>query len=233
MHSELPLISVVIPVYNGERYLGEAIRSTVDQSWPATEIIVVDDGSTDRTAAVAREFAEIRYVFTAQGGAGAARNRGVAIARGDYLAFLDADDLWTSEKLEWQMTRFDAPDRPDLVLGHVDHFLSPDLDEALANRIYCPSGAMPGTVPGTLLIRIETFKRVGSFNETLRVGEFVDWYSRAMEMSLTAAMLPQVVLRRRLHAANSGILRREARSDYLRVIKASLERRRRAKEAVS
>ena len=143
-----PLISVIIPVYNGERYLVEAIESALAQSWRPIEIILIDDGSTDGSAALARRFApEVKYEFIDHAGAGAARNRGVALAGGDYLAFLDADDLWTKRKLESQMAVFNSPNPPDLLLGFVEHFISPDVGSPLANKIRCPTESMPGRVP--------------------------------------------------------------------------------------
>src|SRR5436305_1029668 len=90
-----PMISVIIPVYNGERYLGEAIESVLAQSYHWLEIILVDDGSTDGSATVAKQFSPaVQVVRQPNLGAGAARNRGIALAQGEFLAFLDADDLW-------------------------------------------------------------------------------------------------------------------------------------------
>ena len=222
-----PLISVIIPVYNGERYLAEAIESALGQSWRPIEIIVIDDGSTDRSAAIALGFApRVKYGFVSHGGAGSARNRGVALAAGDYLAFLDADDLWTKLKLESQMAVFNSPNPPDLLLGFVEHFISPDVDSVLANKIRCPTESMPGRVPGTMLTPTPIFRRVGPFCETLTVGEFVEWYSRAMDLRLKELMVSEVVLRRRLHGTNLGIVNRDARSDYARVAKAAIDRRR-------
>jgi len=97
-------VSVIIPAYNSGPYLTETIESVLRQTYPHREIIVVDDGSTDDTPArVARYGPALTYIRQAQGGVGAARNRGVAAARGDYIALLDHDDLWVPEKLEVQV----------------------------------------------------------------------------------------------------------------------------------
>jgi glycosyltransferase involved in cell wall biosynthesis len=222
-----PLISAIIPVYNYERYLGEAVESVLAQNWRRLEIIVVDDGSSDGTAGVARRFGSLlRYDVQSHAGPGAARNRGVELARGDYLAFLDADDLWADDKLALQMAAFDVGSPPDAVFGHVQQFLSLDLPVALARQLKCPAELVPGRIPGTMLISIRSFKRVGPFSTDLRIGEFVEWYSRAAELRLTDVMLPQMVLKRRIHAANSGIVHRASRSDYVRVLKSALDRRR-------
>src|SRR3989441_12309052 len=106
---EPPYVSVVIPVYNGERYLADAIQSVRDQTYQNFEVIVVDDGSTDGSAEVAQSFGEaIRYVHQANGGVCKARNTGMAVARGGYLAFLDQDDLWLPDKLATQVAYLDS-----------------------------------------------------------------------------------------------------------------------------
>lgn len=99
-----PLVSVVIPAYNAERFVGEAIDSVLGQSYRRFEVIVVDDGSNDGTAARLRAYRDrVRHVHQANGGVGSARNRGIALATGDYIAFLDADDVWTPDKLAVQV----------------------------------------------------------------------------------------------------------------------------------
>src|SRR5439155_23564909 len=104
-----PLISVLIACYNGGRYLAEAIESVLKQTYPRVELIVVDDGSDDDSADVARRFGSaLALVSQPRAGIGAARNRAVSLATGDFLAFLDADDRFLPDKLERQMAAFDA-----------------------------------------------------------------------------------------------------------------------------
>src|SRR5262245_10754564 len=99
-----PLVSCIVPVYNGEAFLGEALASIRAQRHRPIEILVVDDGSTDGTAAVVMAAdAGIRYMRQDNAGGAAARNRGIGMARGTFVAFLDADDLWPPEKLERQI----------------------------------------------------------------------------------------------------------------------------------
>lgn len=225
-----PLVSVIIPVYNGQQYLAEAIRSALGQTYPHVEIIVIDDGSTDRSAEVAREFGSaVRYHFFAHAGLGAARNRGVELARGSLFAFLDADDLWVDEKLKLQIAvLFGQPDL-DMVFGQAEQFHSPELDEAQRSNLQGHGEIMPGYFAGTLLIKREAFYRVGLFETTWRVGEFIDWYLKAIETGLKSQTLLDVLLKRRLHVSNMGIRERDARADYVRIVKASLDRRRGAR----
>src|SRR3954470_1810603 len=110
-------VSVIIPTYNYARYLPQAIDSALGQTHAPLEVIVVDDGSTDDTPRVLEAYASrIRVIRQANQGAGAARNAGIAAARGEYVAFLDSDDLWRRDKLELQLARF--REEPDLGLVH-------------------------------------------------------------------------------------------------------------------
>ena len=161
MHQDSTRISAIIVVYNGERYLAEAIESILAQTHPPSELIVVDDGSTDGTATIARGFAEVRYQYRPNGGIGAARNLGLELARGDFIAFLDADDLWMPEKLAQQAAAFAADPQLGIVTGLIEQFHSPELDPAIAATIHCPRDPMPGHSFGAMLIRREVFSRVG------------------------------------------------------------------------
>lgn len=220
------LITAIIPVYNGERYLAEAIESVSAQTYRPIEIVVVDDGSTDQSAEVAQRFNSVRYCRQLHGGIGSARNRGVALARGEAFAFLDADDLWEKDKLRLQMAAFDENAEIDIVFGHIRQFISPESDEYVKKGIYCPDKLMPGYMPSAVMIRRDAFKRVGPFETSMRMGEFVSWYLRATEMGLRMLMLEELVAWRRLHKTNTGILQRQALTDYVRILKASLDRRR-------
>ena len=225
------MVSVVIPVYNCERYLTEAIESVLAQTYPNREIIVVDDGSTDGSGQKARQFGSaVRYIFQPWAGLAAALNRGVGLARGSFFAFLDADDLWVEDALRLHMAAFVADLGLDIVFGQVEQFHSPELDTVTKSKTYCPAGLTPGYLKGTMMVRRPAFERVGPFETNWRVGQFISWYLRATEMGLRTLMLPDLVLRRRLHETNMGIRERGAAIDYVRILKASLDRRRAAGE---
>lgn len=222
-----PLVSVIIPVYNCDRYLGKAIESVLKQTYQPLETIVIDDGSTDNSAEVARNFgASVQYHYQTQSGAATARNLGVEFVRGSFLAFLDADDFWVEDKLTRQIAIFASNPDLDIVFGHVQNFHSPELDETVKNKIHCPSELMPGYHPGTMLVKREVFERVGFFETHLKMGEFISWYSRATDLGVRVQMLPELLMWRRLHETNQGIRNRESRIDYVRLAKAALDRRR-------
>ena len=229
MSGSSPLISVMIGAYNAEPYLAEAIESVFAQTHRPLELIVVDDGSTDGTAAVAQAYGD-RLSFAQQenGGNGAARNRALQLATSDYFAFLDADDRFTPQKLELQLAALDADPGLDVVFGHVQEFVSPEIAEDVKAQIRNPAPVSPWTSPNLMLIRRDSFNRVGPFSATLRVGVTVDWFARATEAGLTTRVLQDVVLERRLHGQNNGVREQGKRLQYVEVLKASIDRRRAA-----
>jgi glycosyltransferase involved in cell wall biosynthesis len=222
-----PGVSVVIPTRNGERYLAEAIDSVLAQTRPPAEVVVVDDGSSDGTRAIAEGYGGVvRCISQDRAGPGAARNRGVAESRGEYLAFLDHDDLWPRDKLELQLGAFAADPGVQLVFGHMQHFLSPELEPEAAARIVCLPEPRPATLASAMLIRRGTMKQLGSFGTVRFANEFLEPLLRSEELGLRRLMLPETVLLRRLHETNFHIVNPTARRDYAFALKASLDRRR-------
>jgi glycosyltransferase involved in cell wall biosynthesis len=205
---ETPLVSVIIPVYNYDRYLAEAIESVLNQTYRNREVIVVDDGSTDQSGEVARGFADrgVRYCAQIHAGIGPTRNKGVEVSQGDFIAFLDADDRWPEEKLQLRN--------------------GPEWEAGVKLKKLPLAGVVPGIVPGTMLIKREAFLRVGKFPGGLKVGEFIDWYARAVELQVRSLILPDLFLWRRIHDSNQGVRERQSVSDYARVLKAKLDRKR-------
>lgn len=219
-------ISAILTAYNGERYLAEAIESVLSQKHQADEIILIDDGSTDNTGQIAGFYSQVRYVYQVNQGTGAARNTGVKMAAGDYLAFLDHDDLWVPDKLKIQLEILEHRPELDMVFGMVREFYSPETrtvaHPATENRT--------GLVAGAMLIRRASFARIGFFDTRWALGDFIDWYAKAMDVGLRSHLVPKVLLERRLHESNTGILKKDRRVDYVRVLKAALDRRRKAKQ---
>lgn len=219
--SDFGLISVIVPVYNGEAFIAQAIESILAQEYEPLEIIVVDDGSTDQTAAVVQQFgARVQYHAQANSGSSAARNCGVGLAQGAWLAFLDADDLWTPGKLQKQTTIMQKDPTVELVWGHVQEFTGnppakPD-----------PATVVPGHHPGTMLIKRSAFSKVGAFDTAFQTTEVVEWMSRALQVNLNQVMLPDVLMYRRLHQTNKGRNGRYSRYEYLHVLKQHLDRQR-------
>ena len=223
------MISVIIPVYNYERYLGEAIESVLSQTYQDLEVIVVDDGSTDRSGDVAKSFAGrgVRYCQEVHAGIGPARNKGVELAQGEFIAFLDADDRWPLEKIERQLRAFENDPALEMVFGQaVQLHNGPEWEAGVKLKTLPVAGMVPGIVPGTMLIKRDAFLRVGKFPGGLKVGEFIDSYARAVELQVRSLVLPDLFLWRRIHDSNQGVRERQSVSDYARVLKAKLDRKR-------
>ena len=221
------LISAIIPVYNCERYLAEAIESVQAQTYRPVEVIIIDDGSTDRTAEVALRYeSEITYFYQPNAGSSAARNQGVRLSHGSYLAFHDADDTWIKNKLALQIQVFHDDPQVDAVFGHVKQFYSPDLDEDTRKRIVCPENLMPGYLSTAMLVKREAFFHVGFFQTRWEIGEDMNWFIRAREIGLKMVMLPDLLYYRRLHAENKGLRLKDKQQQRLYILKAALDRRR-------
>ena len=191
---------------------------------------MIDDGSVDGTAAlVAKRFgSRLRYQLQPHQGTSAARNQGIRLARAHCIAFLDADDLWPPASLGARLARLGASPEIDCVYGLTEHFISPEIDPAIRATMHCPIGAQPVRFSGAMLIRKSVFDRIGVFDISLKLGETIDLVARFEESGLMTAAVDLVVLKRRIHGMNTVIKEKHQRFDYLKALKASLDRRRKA-----
>lgn len=215
-------ISVVIPCYNGEAYLGEALDSVRSQTLPPTQVIVVDDGSTDGSAAIARGMAGITLVSQPNRGLPAARNAGLAVADGDLVAFLDADDVWEPRKLERQAAFLD--DNPSVGYAFAHHRYLVEDPEALPGwlRGQVARGSEPSPLPSAWLVRRELFDTVGRFDESLHISDDLDWLMRATAAGVRSGTVPEVLVGRRIHASNLSLDRERTQRELLGILRSSL-----------
>ena len=197
------LVSVIIPVYNGTPYLAAAVESVRQQSYEPLDIIVVDDGSTDGSYERVQTLGEVRCFRQANRGTAAARNVGIKEARGRFLAFLDADDIWTPGKLKAQLAAMQANPHAQLIAGRVEEFYDGPT-ASVPSRLEERRGDRAYTI-GALVVRQADFLQVGFLNESLRFGEFMDWRSRTIAAGFQECILREVVLRRRLHDRNTTL----------------------------
>jgi hypothetical protein len=223
-----PLVSVIVPVYEGAAFLPDAIRNIVSQEYPALEIIVVDDGSTQDIAAALRPLpVDVRLFRQDNAGAAAARNRGIRDASGEFIAFLDVDDLWPECNLDVLVERLLAHPDADVVRGRAQlttYAGAPEPGEFLGN----PAEAFPHYI-GAGLYRRRAFEKVGLFDPDLRFGEDTDWYTRGSR--LVIHQLEEVTLyappRRNMTRGKSLV-----ELNQLRLFKKTLDRRRSQVSAV-
>lgn len=223
-----PKISVIIVSHNGLPYLIEAIESVRAQSTKDYELILIDDGSTDDSASIVeKRFPEVRLFKQKRWGISRARNLAHRKARGEFIAYLDADDLWEASKLEKQLRVFEETPRLDLVYCHVEEFLDPV--GGSGERI--SAGIKKGYIPSALLGRRESIIRTGDYDEDLMLGMFIDWYIRAEKMGLETHMMDEVLVWRRIHGENNSIKNRLMYSEYLHVLKNTLVERRKSDQS--
>lgn len=217
-----PQIDVVIGAWNAEATIGETLASIAAQSLRPTRVIVVDDGSSDGTTAVALA-AGAEVVHRPHLGVAAAQNAGIAASDADLIAFLDADDLWPTGKLAFQMDQIDRGDC-DAVLGHVTTFPCPTLPTD-QHRLASAS-PQPGWLTGALLVRRAAFGRVGPFDERLPAGHAIDWFDRARRVGLRFAMPDAVVLLRRIRPGSLSHRSAARDSGYVAMAREAILRRR-------
>ena len=222
-----PTVTAAIPVRDGEAYLAEAIESVLAQGRPCDQVIVIDNGSTDRSVEIAGNFGPaVRVVSEPRPGIGVARNAAMGAADGDYVAFLDADDLWQPRKTELQLAAFEARPELQLVFGHVLQFVSPDLTAKGATALRVPQKPQPGLYIGAMMARRTAIEAIGPWPDDARVSDGLSFLLRAREVGLEQAMLPETVTHRRVHGENHSIHNRGERAEFARQLKRSLDRRR-------
>lgn len=208
--------------------MNEAIDSIMAQSYRPVEAIVVDDGSNDGTATVVRSYGhKINYLWQTNAGPAAARNRGISLAKGEYIAFLDADDLWHPEKLDRQAARFKACSEIELCLTHLKTFqmrepsVSSLPDEDLVTVI------TPYTL-SSVLVRRSLIDKLGKFNEYLLLGEDTDWFIRAVNHDAVIEIIPEPLVFKRLHSNNlTRDFNTVSKYELLKRVKNALDQKRR------
>jgi len=216
-------------VYNGEAYLAEAIDSVLSQTYRPIELILVDDGSTDRSGEIAGGYGEqLTYIHQAHAGIGVARNRGLAACRGEFIAIQDADDIWVPEKLAIQHRALIEWPEAGLASGLVQNFVSPELDPSDFKDVVISDQPMQGHVLPAVLIRRSVFDQIGGLPTEDYAGQSFDWFMRYRDAGLALIDLPDLVSYRWIHENNQGFRRRSSQHERLLWVKRGLDRRRQA-----
>jgi GT2 family glycosyltransferase len=225
-----PLVSCVVPVFNGERFIQEALDSILAQTYEHLEVLVVDDGSTDGTAAAVQRYgARVRYLHQENGGPPVARNTGLREARGEFIAFLDSDDRWAPAKTALQLDCFRRNPQLCICLTHVQNFWESELEAEREDlQDHRRSQPLPGYATSALLARRDAFETVGTFDTQFQHGDDFDWFVRARQLGIEMELLPDVLVYRRMHPGNRSRQRvSSSRDEYLKLVKAAIDRKRR------
>lgn len=222
------LVTIIIPVFNYGHFLAAAIDSVMTQSYRPIEVIVVDDGSTDNTADIARSYPDVQYVYQPNQGVAVARNTGISKARGKFIAFLDADDTWLPDKLKIQIRHLIENPGLGYNICKIRNFTEPgvNLDPKTVRSLQ----EIEQIGLATIVTTKDIFARIGGFDPRYQVGEDFDWFTRAKDAGITMAILPDILLNRRIHDKNLSIQNLQAQHALrLQILKESIERRRKKK----
>lgn len=204
-----PRVSVLIPCYNAGRYVGAALDSVLAQTYQDFEIVVVDDGSTDDTAAVVCGYERVRYIYNAHSGIPVTRNLAVAKARGELIAFLDADDLWAADKLEKQVTYLDQNPQCQLVYALTQNFFDGNPGEMTARQEQLMNANMDNYM-ASCCIRRAVFEAHGGFSESYAHGEDTHWVTRLWAAGVNMKhCIPEPLYFRRIHDRNISLSHRK------------------------
>jgi glycosyltransferase involved in cell wall biosynthesis len=233
--SARPTVSVVIPTYNAADLLPDAVKSVLAQTYRDFELIVVDDGSTDATPEVMEAYMDdVRYIQKENGGTASARNRGIREARGEYVAFLDADDVWRPTKLETQMGEHEAD--PTLAWSYTEVYLvdtesgdilfrknrGRDQREGDVLRILIREGFI---TPSATVVRRDVFDEVGMFDESILVTEDKDlWLRIAARYPIRFINEPLVEMRRHPHRKTTTMNLEDALRSRLDIVDRAVQR---------
>jgi glycosyltransferase involved in cell wall biosynthesis len=222
-----PLVSAIIAVKNGERFLASAIESILQQSYQPLELIVVDQQSADGTADIARRYEAVRYLWQAGQGVASAWNLGIDTAVGEFLAFLSHDDLWTPDKLSTQVGYMLAHPEVDYTIARARFVLEPGCPIPPGFRTALLTGDHVCRTVDTLVARKSLFDRIGKFDPDFRVSEDVDWCVRANDYGVPFAIIPKVLVIKRIHGTNTSLNAPAAQQSWLlKALRQSVERKR-------
>jgi len=218
---KLAPVSVIIPAFNAAGLIGEAIDTVLQQTRRPQQIIVVDDGSTDATHSVVAKFPEASYLVQGNSGAAQARNLGARYVASPFMCFLDADDLWPSDRIERLLSCLETDPMLDIVCGSMVQFRR-DRDGKMVEL----SKPLACHLPSVMLMRTDVFRKVGPFSGKWRVGETIEWVSRAVDAGVRRGSIADVVLLRRVHEQNLGKVVSASSHEYLQMLREVMVRRR-------
>lgn len=214
------VVSVVVPAYNAVAYLAECLSSIVGQTHPPTEVIVVDDGSTDDTAGIAEVFGPpVRVITTANRGSASARNTGVSAAQGNVVAFCDADDVWLPHKLAAQLADVGDPTKAVAVFCGATEFVSPEIGRgAYVGRP--PVEVIPrARFASTLLATTAALQVAGFFDAAAGQADWLPWCVALSDTVSDIRFTDTIGTRRRLHLANRSLHTDHDRSTWLQALR--------------
>lgn len=201
----MPLVSVIIATKNRAAFLPEAIESVLHQEYQHLELIVIDGGSTDNTEEVVQRYKNVNFIIQHNGSIAEAWNLGISVAKGELISFIDSDDIWSLLKLRIQVEYLLKHPEIQYVISKIKYFLQSGCSIPKHFRKSLLEGEYTGYLPQCLLARKRLFKSIGLFDTKYRIGNDTDWFVRAKDLSVPMAIIPEVMLHKRLHGSNVSV----------------------------
>ena len=224
--SKNPQVSVIIVVKDGDRFLDSAIESVFQQTFTNYELIVIDGNSTDNTATIAKSYEQIRYFLQQSKGIAGAYNEGISNAKGELIAFLSHDDMWTPDKLETQVKYMEDNPEMEYTVARVKFFLETGHSAPSGFRSELLQGDHVGKIMETLVAKKTLFDKIGGLSSDFNVAEDVDWFARANDAKIPTGIVDRVLLNKRVHDTNLSLNAQENNQNLLTILRKSIERKR-------
>lgn len=214
-------------VRNGEAHILQALQSIGMSDQQPDEVLVIDGNSSDATVTLAQSVQGVRVIAQRDTGIANAYNQAIAAATGDLLAFISHDDVWLPSKLDRQLALMNS--NPDLMYSVtlVEHFLDVGVAPPAGFRSDLLIGPVPGYLMESLMVRPAAFAKIGMFNPEFAVGEDSDWFMRARDAGLKSAVLPEVLVKKRVHTDSATMTQKNMSSHLLlTALRSSIQRKR-------
>lgn len=224
--TEQPLVSVIVAVKNGARFIEKAIESCFSQTYSPLEILVVDGGSTDETLEIVKKFNKVRIINQTGNGIGNAYNTGISCSRGEFIAFLSSDDYWMPDKISRQISVLENQTLPVMAFCLAQFFLEDQNNIPAGFRSELLNEPRVAYIMETLCANRTVFERVGLFNEEMQSSEDVDWFARAKDMQIDSIVVAEVLLHKRIHDKNIHLNSKQNNHNLLTAVKNSFVRKR-------
>lgn len=230
MNTESPLVTVIIPSYNSEKFIRSTIESVLKQDYKNIEPIVIDGGSKDRTVKICREYEEIEFRNQPGTGISDALNYGIDISRGDIISFISSDDLWEKSKLTRQIELLINNPEIQLTVCKVKYFLeSGCIVPSNFKKEFFEKDTVQYILE-TLVVRKDLFRKVGIFDPSFSAGMDVDWFARIFDMHVPLKIVNQTLVYKRVHDSNTALNTKKILNQSLRALHNSIKRKKNIKK---
>lgn len=221
-----PWVSAIIAARNGEKYISQALESIVNQDYKKVEILVIDNGSSDGTAEIVKSYPCVKYVYFSEPNVALARAKGVELAKSDYIAFLDQDDVWVKDKISQQIHFLEKNVLYGGVVGYQKLFLEEGVKKPHWLKAAFLDDPQVGYLPSTFLVKRQVFEKINKGDARYPSASDAAWFFKAKALNILIGLLPCVLVHRRMHDENETHKVDDLHRGLLSVMRESIQRQR-------